>query len=98
MRRLLGELPMPFEAGVLRTWVMMELACVFAGASLVASLATGPRHWFAGSGALVSLRPAARVTAEALKAFVGEQLAPFKAATYVDLRSEELPRNAADPS
>ncbi len=42
-----------FYALVMRTWLLMVLVALVAGASLLASFATGQWHWFQRSGALV---------------------------------------------
>ncbi|MFK7894818.1 MAG: class I adenylate-forming enzyme family protein [Myxococcota bacterium] len=44
--------------------------------------------------AIVVLKPGKRVEPEALKTFVAETLAYYKVPTYVEVRSEPLPRNA----
>jgi long-chain acyl-CoA synthetase len=45
-------------------------------------------------GAVVQLRPGARVSAEELQQHVAGQLAAFKVPARIDLRSDPLPRNA----
>jgi len=44
-------------------------------------------------GAVVVLTPGARVTADELKAFCAETLAPYKVPVSIELRAEALPRN-----
>ena len=44
-------------------------------------------------GAVVVLTPGARVTADELKAFCAETLAPYKVPVSIQLRAEALPRN-----
>ena len=53
MTRLSLFLLKAFYALVMRTWLLMVLAALVAGASLLASFATGQWHWFQRAGALV---------------------------------------------
>lgn len=45
-------------------------------------------------GAIVQIKPGAKVTEEKLRAFVGEHIAAFKVPVKIELRTEPLPRNA----
>ena len=45
--------------------------------------------------AVVRLRPGSRLDADGVRAHVADRLAAFKVPTVVDLRTDELPRNAA---
>jgi long-chain acyl-CoA synthetase len=45
--------------------------------------------------AAIVTKPGVAVTAEELRAFVGERLAPFKVPSRVELRAAQLPRNAS---
>ncbi len=53
MTRLSLLLLKAFYALVMRTWLLMVLVALVAGASLLASFATGQWHWFQRSGALI---------------------------------------------
>ena len=44
-------------------------------------------------GAVVQVRPGARITEEALREHVAERLAAFKVPVRIEIRSEPLPRN-----
>jgi len=45
-------------------------------------------------GAVVQVKPGAKVTAEELKAWTAQRLAAFKVPVRIDFRNEPLPRNA----
>jgi acyl-CoA synthetase (AMP-forming)/AMP-acid ligase II len=72
-------------------------AVLFEHPDIVDAAIVGVPHATLGEevAAVVRLQPGSRLDAEGVRAHVADRLAAFKVPTVVDLRTDELPRNAA---